>query len=226
MQAYTSAEASPAGRDAARQAFLEHCRGIHAASSGTKQSLVRPAAWPVPLAAARFASDSQLSTLSRDAAPLEAYSAQLAAANLVLTVQPEQLAHVWAHPQLASCLPAGLLQAALAGLAAPALPAEVQDAQADRQQQEGQLRLLWFGALCCLEQQMHSSHQQLLIWLRMMEASLQVRQQALGCHRCMSCLPTSEAQVPTAVVLCLQSLPCLTSWLGSVQTLSDMHSSV
>ncbi len=138
---------------------------------------MRPAAWPLPLAADRFASDSQLSTLSRDAAPLEAYSAQLAAANLALTVQPEQLAHVWTHPQLASCLPAGLLQAALAGLAAPALPAEALDAQGDRQR-EGQLRLLWLGALCCLEQQVHSSHQQLLSWLRLLEASLQVGQHA------------------------------------------------
>ena len=186
---------------------MEHCRGIHAASSGTKQPLVRPAAWPLPLAADRFASDSQLSTLSRDAAPLEAYSAQLAAANLVLTVQPEQLAHVWTHPQLASCLPAGLLQAALAGLAAPALPAEVPDAQAHRQQ-EKQLRLLWFGALCCLEQQVHSSHQQLLGWLRLLEASLQVRQQALDSDHCMSFWPTKRAQEPTAVLLRLQ---CLTS---------------
>ena len=200
MQAYTSAEASPAGRDAAKQSFLEHCGGIHAASSGTWQPLVRPAAWPLPLAADRFASDSQLSILSRDAAPLEAYSAQLAAANLALTVQPEQLAHVWTHPQLASCLPAGLLQAALAGLTAPALPAEVPGAPADRQQ-EGPLRRLWLGALCCLEQQVHSSHQQLLVWLRLLEASLQVRQQALGSHHRMSCWPAGRAQVPTAVLL-------------------------
>ena len=167
---------------------------MHAATSGTWQPLVRPAAWPLPLAADRFASDSQLSILSRDAASLEAYSAQLTAANLASTVQPEQLAHVWTHPQLASCLPAGLLQAALAGsgLTAPALPAEVPDAQADRQQ-EGPLRQLWLGALCCLEQQVHSSHQQLLIWLRLLKASLQVRQQALGSHHRMPWWPTGTA---------------------------------
>ena len=189
---------------------MEHCRGIHAAGSGTTQPLVRPAAWPLPLAADHFASDSQLSTLSRDAALLEANSAQLAAAKLAWTVQPEQLAHVWTHPQLASCLPAQLLQAAVAGLAAPALPAEVPDTQAERQQEE-QLRLLWLGALCCLEQQVHSSHQQLLGWLRLLEASLQVRQQALGSNLCMSCWPTDRAQAHRAVLLCLQSLPSLKS---------------